>query len=312
MKKRFLFIFLIFSILPVFAEKLLVYHQRSLPVKQNMDKTSKVLGMAYAGEMYTVVKKKVGYYLIQLPDESEGWIQVKASYRRMEEQGDTLLILDTVVTVYDELSIRGKNIGFVRKDDVLPIIKREYSHYKLRLYDGVEGWIYGGKPASPWVTLLQEEKKAKVDDSHFIVDLSSSVIDTNVEKVELYKANFLNSQSCHQFFEPYESKVTVNFSLEIPNAKYLELTHAIKSNESVTSKNITIIDVFINDFPLVRGLSVSGEMFYPTYLYVPTHLQEGLNTLSIHVQSLSSPYLLQKIRIFNSQLMKDFKGIEIQ
>lgn len=296
--------------LPIFADQLVVSHQRSITVKQSLDAESRTIGIAYSGLMYPIVTKKVGYYLIQLPDGRLGWVQTKAAYIRVKEKEGNLIVVDEYIPVYDELSLEGEVIETIKEGNSFPIREKSYSYFKIRLPEGIEGWIYAGKPTSPWVSLIREEV-SPFDENHYIADFSSSVIKSNMSEVTYNKINFLNSQACHQLFEPFESEIQLEFKLKDVQPKYIELVHAIKSNQTVSFDNVTTITVFVNTVPIVKDLQVTGVQFLPIYLLVPTQLNQGSNTITIRVQGLSSPYLIKYIRVFNANLVDELKQIKI-
>lgn len=295
----------------LYADQVIISHQRSITVKQSLDPEARTIGIAYSGLIYPVINTKVGFYLIQLPDGRSGWVQTKASFLRVKEEGENLYVLDDYVPVYNELSIDGEIVETIKRGESFPILERSYSDYKIRLPQGIEGWIYGGKPFSPWVTFVKE-KTESFDDGQYIADFSSSVIQTNMRDVAYTKINFLNSQACHQFFEPFESEIKLTFILNEVTPKYLELVHAIKFSDAVTSDQATTITVLVNDVPFMSELTISGDRFLPTYLVMSNQLRQGENTIIVRVQSLSTLYLLKRVRVFDAELIEELKGMKIQ
>jgi len=308
---RSIILCLLMSLAFVHADYAIISHKRSITVKQSIDKTSASIGMAYSGESYWIIKKKVGYYRILLSSGKEGWVQGKSSYRRFIEDGDKLIIEDDLVTAYETLSVKSKSIGLARQGEALDILERVYTHYKIKLNDGSEGWVYAGKPDDPWIHVLEEDRRT-FDEKHIIADFSNSVIESTFLDMDYHRMNFLNSQSSHQLFKAHESVVTLNFELTDVVPKYLELTHAVKMGDPSQDEIITTISIFLNENPVVEKFRVMRRSFFPDYLYIEHHLNEGENVLRIQLNEMEAPYLIKRVKIFDANLMEDLKRISVQ
>ena len=114
------------------------------------------VGSVFKNYEYKVLDTFPLKYKIELPDGKQGWVSANpaGNWTKVENNKVTILHPQALVVRATEDN-KSENIGSAHNSYSYPLLKTEYSHFKIELPDGKSGWIYAGKIDEPWVEIVE-------------------------------------------------------------------------------------------------------------------------------------------------------------